>query len=804
MNPAELREARLLDRLLDTLLDLPEVERRKRLSQLQATRPQIARKLERLVALAEGEVAALQPAGALKAGMLDGLVDDDFLQLVAGDVFCGYTIEALVGSGGMSNVYRARRDYEDFATTVALKLIRSRNGSMIESDTLRVEQRALARLEHPGIARFIDAGEGPDGELFIVMEYVDGEPILDHADRMRLDLRQRTELLIALCNSLEHAHARRLVHGDVKSANVLVDRDQRLRLVDFGIASDALSDDVGTVRAFTPECAAPEQVSGQGITTATDVFQVGALAYRLLGGCSRLQTRGASADNPESLLAPSAMLTRLPPAQANEAAMQRRLSNGNQLQRALRGDLDSIILRCLQSDPSLRYASILLLKQDLQACLDGKPVTARPPQIGYRIGKWMNRHRTVSALGAILILSALIFTVVVVVQALRLADARDRAQQEATAANAVLDYMLTMFRAADPARAQGREVSAREMLDLGSAALQDRFADHPERRERVLRVLGEAYESLGRYQEAEQHYAEARTLVEKLTEIAQRNVRLETESLLARLSIRQRRVDEAKSRLEAILAEATGKDEFDRRLRLNALSNLAGVYAIMGARKEAIVMSRKILAERRQWDGVKHQNTLQAANNHAAFLSTSDERAELEEALATMAEVMRYAPASLGENSPATLDYHAHYATLASKLHNDIASAELLGSALQRLKGVLGDRHPKVFLTWRNYALALDRAGESSRARTELEKLVLHAEDVLPATNSDLGFALLSLSVIQAREGDEDLAAENLVRALHTPINTANVRSSIELRPLLQRADVEAALFASESPTREK
>lgn len=465
------RDERLLDALLDVLLDLPQAERTRRIANLAGKRPQLAVRLARLLALAEQEATTLPPAGALHSGLLEDLVADDAPMLAAGDEFCGFRIEALIGRGGMSEVYRASRAYDGFTATVALKLIHRDAGRAIGADTLRHEQRALARLEHPGIARFIDAGVGPQGDLWLAMEHVDGEPILAHADRLRLDLRARVRLVLDLCRALEHAHARRLVHGDVKSANVLVDAEQRVRLVDFGIASDASSVAADGVRAFTPECAAPEQIAGNGITTATDVFQAGALAYRLLCGCSRVDAYPGATAADALPAAPSLALAALSVGDADAIARARSLPRAESLRRALAGDLDAIVLRCLQPDPERRYAGCAELREDLAAWLETRRVRARGGGMGLRFGKFLRRHAWAATAVAVAALAAVVASGIALH---RMREANLERLAEAGRAIQVERFLSETFRAASPYLRDDARDPLATIAALGGELLQDR------------------------------------------------------------------------------------------------------------------------------------------------------------------------------------------------------------------------------------------------------------------------------------------------------------------------------------------
>ncbi len=473
-------ERQLLDRLLERLLEAPDAEREQRLRTLRQTRPELARSLSRL--LAQVRLGSRTPPPRSDSGeRLSGDQGEDARILADAAEFCGYRIEGLIGRGRTSEVYRATRDLGEVSATVALKLMRASGGGVAEH--LRREHRALAQLDHPGLARFVDAGEGPQGHAYLAMDHVAGEPILDHADRHGLSLRARVELLIELCRALEHAHARRLVHGDVKSANVLIDEQGRLCLVDFGVAGDS-----GTVtldrQPFLPESAAPEQAAGKAITTATDVYQVGALAYRLLSGRSRL----AQDRDPNSGRPPLPSRAAIQGENATERARQRGLSSPARLRRRLRGDLDAIVARCLESDPGQRYASCEALREDWMAWCRGRPTRARPGGFWLRGSKFLRRHAWVaSAVVAVVAVAVVVSTVA----ALRLHKTTTTRLAEAEHTVQVESFLADLFRIANPyLRQDGRDPLAM-FSEFGASLLAERVDLDPRARARLALSLAQ-------------------------------------------------------------------------------------------------------------------------------------------------------------------------------------------------------------------------------------------------------------------------------------------------------------------------
>ncbi len=302
----------------------------------------------------------------------------------------------------MAEVYRASRAFDGFAQVVALKLVRPDKVGGNLRERLLSEQRALVRLEHPNIARFLDAGIAADGNVYLAMELVDGGPVVEQANTRRADPATRVRWIIALCDALEHAHSQLVVHCDIKPSNVLVDRDGRLRLLDFGIASvlnEAEPASSAGLKLFTPDCAAPEQLGGEPVGTATDVFQTGALLYRLLVGLPWLRRPGLEAGDDlaaalhASPIAPSRHLRTAaddPQVRANAVACG--FADATALARKVDARLDAIVLKCLARAPAARYANVASLRADLQAWLQHRPVSALAAGRGTRTRLWLRRN----------------------------------------------------------------------------------------------------------------------------------------------------------------------------------------------------------------------------------------------------------------------------------------------------------------------------------------------------------------------------------------------------------------------------
>lgn len=365
-----------------------------------------------------------------------------------------FRIEALIGRGGMGEVYRASRADEAYAQDVAIKLIRAGRTSAESVRRFRVERQILARLEHPNIATLLDGGVTTSGYPYLVMQFVDGEPITRYADAQRLSLNERLRLFLRVAKAVQYAHSNLIVHRDLKPSNILVGDDGQPRLLDFGIAKllDPTQDTstTGDVLLLTPEHAAPEQFRGKAITTATDVYALGVLLYELLTGVRPFQFIPAA----ELAVAVCEREPRAPSVAAKDARA-----------RTITPDLDQIVLMALRKEPERRYASAGQFAEDVERYLDGQPVLAQPATLGYRVSKFVARNRIAVGAGAVVATALVVATVVSITASTRRAQALRVANAERAKATRLTDFMLGIFTASNPSEAVGRTITARDLLD---------------------------------------------------------------------------------------------------------------------------------------------------------------------------------------------------------------------------------------------------------------------------------------------------------------------------------------------------
>jgi len=433
------------------------------------------------------------------AGVLDGdagtlaarLVEEDpaLDPLPPGTRLGDWTIVRALGHGGMGTVHLAERDGDGYLQRGALKLIKRGMDSAAVLARFRRERQILSRLEHPHIARLLDGGVSTDGQPYFVMEYVDGDTLRQWLLRAQPGLDARLGVFLQLGDAVAHAHHHLVVHRDIKPENVLVATDGHARLLDFGIAklleADGGTEQTVTQRRFVSRAyAAPEQIEGDAATTATDVYQLGALLFELLTGARFGDARPAGAI--------SGWLAR---AQAADDAATRKAVPATRL----RGDAAIVIARATDADPQRRYATVEALCADVRAWRSGHPIAARPDSTTYRLRRFVGRHRVASMAATLAIAAILAGSTLALWQARKAAEQERIAVERAETAERIKRFMIGLFRAPDPSSARGTMPRADELLDRGAAQAADELAGQPRLQAELYETMALSYMGLGRF-----------------------------------------------------------------------------------------------------------------------------------------------------------------------------------------------------------------------------------------------------------------------------------------------------------------
>jgi eukaryotic-like serine/threonine-protein kinase len=722
--------------LLDRALDLP-ADAREAFLQEQVTDTSLRALLQDLLARES------------RRGFLDGNSADYAESLIATPLpaqpqqIGAYRVLDLIGEGGSGSVYRAEREADGYTQRVALKLLRSGTRDPAEQARFRRERRILARLEHPAIARLIDGGFTADGVPWFALEYVEGENILRWCDARRLDVAARLRLFLVVCDAVEAAHRALIVHRDIKPANILVDGEGRPRLLDFGIAKlldDTEHDDETRtgLRRLTPAYAAPEQFSGGAVTTATDVYALGVLLHELLSG-QRPQLRGGE---------PRALSQSATQDDTGTAAAAR-TSSPRQLARSLRGDLDVIVATALAAEPQRRYAGVAALAADLRAHLQGRPIAARRAGTGYRVKKFLLRHRIAVAAAALVLLTALAGLGATWRESRRANAAAQEALQQAQRAAAVKDFVLALFAGVSPDEAKGRDIGARELLERGEARLADTLAARPELKAELATALAAAYRQLGVLERA-------RSLADSAVQASPRGeLAVQARLERARVALAAAQFHAAQTDLQAALADAAGAQATDAHLLL------VDLYIQQGKPDAA----RQALAA--AMAGAQLDSGDAARLRDLAALGPVQFRAgDVAGAETSLREALRLARAQHGERHTQTARIAHDLAVILLQRGAAAEAAELLATAETTRRELLGDSHPDYAQTVFNLAVAKQRLGDSAAAGPLYERALAIQQRSLGADHPDTVSSLNSLALLAWSQGDSALAITRLGEAL--------------------------------------
>ena len=684
---------------------------------------------------------------------------------LVGERVGAYRIDALVGSGGMGAVYRAVRADGAFERTVALKVTREGLAPRLAS-RFRHERRLLAALDHPSIARLLDAGHLPDGRPWLAMEYVEGEPVTAYADGRRLGVEARLGLFVRIAGAVAHAHRALVVHRDLKPSNVLVATGEsastgapgsvgagagepQVKLLDFGIAKllDGAGDDDATVAGavlMTPAYAAPEQLRGGPVSTATDVYALGVLLYELLAGRRppRWDAGGVPPPEPSVALGKTSLAT--------EIAEARR-TTPDALAKSLRGDLDAIVMKALQEQPEKRYGSVEALTRDVRRHLAGRPVDAHPGTPAYRLARFVRRHRgAVAAAGVSFLLLAAVASV-----ALR---QRAEAQRERDRAVQSADLLVGLLGDVDPEQAGGSQLSAVEFLDRMAARLDGGLQDDPVTRAEAEAAVGRAYGHLGVFDRAEALQRRALATREQALGPTHPSV-LRARADLADLLTRDSRLDEAADVLEGPLergARALGESH----PAVSAVRHALGVNLMeQGRFPEAEAALRRAFRDRRRVLGDDHPDV---AHSYADLGQLYRRQGHLDRAETAYREAADRYRAHYGPRHP-RLAVALNEIGVVLKNGGDYAGAEpYYREALALFREAYGDRHPttaqalgNLALLLKDRALLLDDPARSDALYAEAEPMLMasldrlreiHGADHLRTAHTEAHLGMLALA----------------------------------------------------------
>lgn len=764
-----------IEQLFAELVDLTVPEQQDHLARTCADDAEVRAQVERLLRAHADVGGFLEELDADRASALIDSSDAEVIDLRLGP----YRVMREIGRGGMGAVYLAERADGSFDQRVALKRVKRGLDTELILQRFLHERRILARLEHPNIARLIDGGSDAEGRPYFAMEYVDGLPITRYCQHGDVPLRERLRLFLAVCEAVRHAHRNLVVHRDLKPSNILVTSEGSVKLLDFGIArlldTDANDGPQLTqfgLRLLTPDYAAPEQIRGGTITTATDVYALGVLLYELLTDARPFGGEELSASEIETRVCET---DPRPPSEVHAAR-----------RREIAGELDWIVMMALRKDADRRYPSVDALMRDVQAHLAGHAVSAGPESLGYRWGKAFARHRTRFVVTGVFVSALVAGTVLHTAEIQR---ERDRARAQAARAERVTGLLVSLFRGADPwLESHGRPLTARELVERGQILTQRELAGDPELEAAIAVVLGTIQRRLGNYTEADSLLTRSLALRRTLPGDHRLDVARSQHALgqlfvdrseyeqaegyfrhaiaaveesgtdaapwlasmkndLGALLYYRGRYDEAENVLREVLATRSEReDDPDLAYTMN---DLALVLIDRGDYAEAETLLTGALALHERFRGADHPDLASTANNLALAYDYQDRFDEAEQWYRRSLDAYRR---TLGEQHPQVALIADNLGAMLSVKKDWEASQEMLDLALRIRREIFGEQSLAYAETLNNLGHLWLFAGDLERAEPALREAIpvmrAHVEQTLPLTA-----AIYALGEVMNRSG---------------------------------------------------
>ena len=700
----------------------------------------------------------------------------------APDIIGNYRIIQKLGEGGMGEVYEAEQT-EPIRRRVALKIIKWGMDTKQVVARFESERQALALMNHPNIAKVFDAGATEQGRPFFVMECVKGMPISEYCDKHRLNTRQRLELFNQVCDGIQHAHQKGIIHRDIKASNVLVmiqDDKPVPKIIDFGVAK-AIAQRLTEKSVFTemgqligtPEYMSPEQaeMTGLDIDTRTDVYSLGVLLYELLVGVLPFESedlRSVGFDEirrkirEEEPPKPSTRLTT--PGFDSAHALKSRQTDLSTLAKQLKGELDWITMRAMAKDRTQRYASASELAADVTRFLKHEPVMAGPPSAMYRLRKYVRRHKVGVAAGALVMAAMIIGITGTTIGFVKAVKAERKAKEDAETAQRVSDFLVGLFEVSDPSEARGNSITAREILDKGAGKIEEELQDQPRIQSRLMETMGRVYRNLGlyalaapilekslslkrkvygeehlevaanlhtlavlydtqgKYPEAESFFRQSLAIKEKILGKDHPNVARSYNSI-AIVSMNQGKYDEAESYFEQSLSIKEKNLEPDHPDLGITLTNLGIFYQQQNKLEEAVPLLERALSISEKAHGPDHPDVAGSLNNLGSLYETMEKRAEAEPLYKRSLAIWEK---TLGPEHP---DVGIALHNLAN-LYRDQEKHEKAEPYYVRseaiFKKALGEEHPYVAYSFREHANLFRDLGRHDDA----EDLYRHALEI--------------------------------------------------------------------------
>ncbi|MEO0574957.1 MAG: protein kinase [Pseudomonadota bacterium] len=749
-------------------IKLSSSERDDFVAELAVSNPELSATLVELLSSADTRDDAFL-AGVVDQSLRELMVDEEDRWI--GKRLGAYEITSRIAEGGMGAVFLAHRVDHAFEQRVAIKVISSRLLAPDAVERFRAERQILASLSHPNISVLLDGGATEDGVPFLVMEYVDGMRVDEYVESNTLSIDATLRLFVQLCDALDYAHRNLVVHRDIKPGNVLVDAQGVVHLLDFGVAK-LLHDPAAGAPAIvtrpggqlmTPEYSSPEQVRGEIVSVATDVYSLGVLLYRLLSGHSPY---GDAAQTPEKMA--YAVCETEPKRMAS-------VVSSDVVRRRLRGELDNIVGKALRKLPAERYLSVRAFANDIQRFLEGHPVTAHAPSWFYIARKFIRRNLVSVGIGVTAAVSIAAMTLLYTVNVTK---QKNIAQTQASKAAATSEFLESIFQNISPSYGpqreftEQREVTALEVMDIGRSQLATSLQDQPAAKAYVLTLMGSVYRQLDSYNVAEQLNTQAVALGEQLYLENERSS--EAAAFLCDALAVQAQNYRSMSRLEEASASLARCDAIITASGLTDPATLSQYYGgrttialDYGAYEEAESIARQAIETAIQADGERSKS--HAARRYSLAIAIEGQE-RIDDARAAYDEALRVAIAAQGDGRPLVNDLRLSYARFlgSDRVRDFDAAIELAQQGLVGTQQLATGDNLQVARAYSALARVQRHAHDYAAAITAQRTAVAIFDDIRQTSSVERAASHVALGMMLYVSGQIPEAERELAPALAT------------------------------------